>query len=133
MKGTSRLLIVGAVVLIMVALISLTYNFTLNITPKGAKSISLNAVSCDELVDGVRTFKFTIRNGGSETITSSEIAVFLDGSMMEENPPFSDIYPSDIDQEKSFTNKTSTQGKAGDDTIMVSSPGGDVSKIVRCP
>jgi len=110
----------------------LTYNFTLNITPKGVKSVSLTAVSCDELVDGVRTFKFTIRNGGSETIASSEIAVFLDGSMMEEKPTFSDIYPSDVDQEKSFTNKTVAQGKSGDHTIMVSSPGGDVSKIVRC-
>ena len=100
MKGTSRLIIVGLVIVIMVALVSLTYNFSLNITPKGTKSVSLIAASCDEIVDGSRTFKFTMRNSGNEIIRASELAVFLDGSMMEENPVFSDIRPEDVDQER---------------------------------
>ncbi len=132
MKATSKLIIVAVVILIMVALVSLTYNFTLNITPRSVKAVSFTAASCDETLDGVRAFRFTIRNAGSEVIGASEIAVFLDGSMMEESPPFYDISPDNVDQERTFINKTAAQGKAGDHVIMVSAPGGDVSRTVKC-
>lgn len=135
MKGLSKLVTLSLVVLIMVIIVSLTYNFTLYFAcPTNAKSISFVAASCDELEEGNdRTFKFTIRNAGSEIIEASELAVFLDGSMMDETPSFSNILSSTVDVEKSFTNKTPVQGISGEHVIKVSSPSGDVSKNVICP
>jgi len=148
MKGVSTIVAVVLVVLIVVAMVSLTYTFAMNlisttgtaateqtaaVAERMQKDISIIVISCNELVGGTRSFTFTIKNIGSKNISPNELAVFLDGRRVDEDPPFTELGAGTVDLEKTVTNQTPSQGAIGTHTIMISAPAREVSQDVVCP
>ena len=137
MKAISKLVAVPLVILIMIILVSLTYNYAYNEGTKNTEcsstgplltSFSLEGITCQELNEqGTRIFDFTIKQTGTG-LPIAFFGVLLDGMIIQENPEFSkDVLSYQIES------VTEQQGSSGEHTITVFGPNGKQSKTVICP
>ena len=139
MKGISTILAMILIVIIVVALIGMTYTFavglfssttqateqqTQQITGNMGKTISIVAAKCSTTT---RTYTFSLRNTGTSTITSTELAAFADNSLL--TVTFADLT---IGQVREFTSGALASLPAGTHTLRVSSPAGEVQESVTC-
>jgi len=130
MKAISKLVAVPLVILIMIILVSLTYNYAINSSPQ--KQVLFLSASCSELDDGERVFTFDIRNSGPDIIKSSEISVFIDGFEASLELPFNNIQPNS-NEERFAKSKTEIQRISGEHNIRIKTPGFETHKTVICP
>ena len=130
MKAISKLVAVPLVILIMIILVSLTYNFAINSSPQ--KQVLFLSASCSELGDGERVFTFDIRNPGPNIIKSSEISVFIDGFEASLEVSFNDIQPNS-NEERFAKSKTEIQRISGEHNIRIKTSGFEAQKTVICP
>jgi archaellum component FlaG (FlaF/FlaG flagellin family) len=144
MKGISTILAMILIVIIVVALIGLTYTFAVGLfssTTQGAstqtqtvtqnmqKSANIIAASCGSLSGSTRTFKFTLKNIGTLTVAAADQTVFQDGVKVT-SVTFTDLPSSQVSDEYSFTNIT--QANAGSHELKISSPAGIFAYPVTC-
>lgn len=138
MKAISKLVAVPLVILIMIILVSLTYNYAYNEGVKNTECsresplinpFSLEEITCQELNEqGIRIFDFTIKQTSNSGLPITFFGVLLDGMLMQENPEFSkDILSYQIES------ATEEQGSSGEHVITVFGPNGKQSKTVICP
>jgi hypothetical protein len=135
MKGISEILAMILIVIIVVALIGMTYTFatglfsttsnatqaqTNQVTSNMGKTVSIVASSCT-----AGSYKFSIRNTGPNTIKGTELAAFADGSQL--TVTFVDQTSGNVTQYTS-----SSGGTAVPHTLRVSAPAGEVQTQVTC-
>jgi archaellum component FlaG (FlaF/FlaG flagellin family) len=147
MKGISTILAMILIVIIVVALIGLTYTFAVSLfstTTSGAteqttavttrlqKSVAIVARDC-QISGATTTFYFTLKNTGTLDITSTELRAFVDGTQITSGAiTFNDIPKGEVDTEINFDNETASQGTAGTHTLRISAPAGEVDTTVTC-
>ena len=150
MKGISTILAMILIVIIVVALIGLTYTFAVGlfgtatsgatgqtqaVTERLQKSVAIIASNCVRETSGAANFSFTLKNTGTMTVEGGTLKAFLDGALISSvNPSFADIPKGEIDpNEHRFENTTATNGLAGSHTIRIAAPAGEVDSAVTCP
>lgn len=147
MKGISTVLAVILIVIIVVALVGLTYTFAVTlfgtaaggaeaqaaaVTERLQKSVTFIGASCS-ISGSTTTYKFTLRNTGTLTVKSTDLAAFVDGvKIPDATVSFNDIAAGVADSEKSFANQTAAQGTSGTHTLTVSAPAASIDKSVIC-
>lgn len=149
MKGISTVLAVILIVIIVVALVGLTYTFAVTlfgtaaggaeaqaaaVTERLQKSVTFVGAACD-IAGSTATYTFTLRNTGTLTVASTDLAAFVDGVRIPNaaiTPPWADIPDGQVDDERSFTNQTAAQGTSGTHTLTISAPAASVDKSVTC-
>ncbi|NIM46689.1 MAG: hypothetical protein GTN40_00840 [Candidatus Aenigmarchaeota archaeon] len=146
MKGISTILAMILIVIIVVALIGLTYTFavglfgtatagateqTAAVTERLQKSVAIVASSCS--ISGANaTYRFTLKNTGTMTVEAASLKAFVDGTLIQ-GASFEDIPKGQIDtQERAFTNETASQGTAITHTLRIAAPAGEVDSSVTC-
>jgi FlaG/FlaF family flagellin (archaellin) len=143
MKGISTILAMILIVIIVVALIGLTYTFavglfstttggatqqTTAVTQRLQKSATIVSASCGSLSGSSRNFKFTIKNTGTLPIKDTEQAVFQDD--VKATLTFSQLESGALTNEYTFANVS--KADAGDHLIKLSVPAGEVTYSVTC-
>jgi len=148
MKGISTILATILIVIIVVALISLTYTFAtglLGTATKGAESAATTATmnldknvffvtdpTCTKISNGWQ-IAFTIRHGGATyNITNNEISAFFG------NDPTTTDWTSGVMEpgaSKSIiaTNSTAIDWGGKTRSFTVSAPAGSVYRTISCP
>jgi FlaG/FlaF family flagellin (archaellin) len=139
MKGISEILAMILIVIIVVALIGMTYTFatglfsstsevtknqTTQITGNMGKSVSIVAAKCMSGATG--NYTFSIRNTGSNSIADTELAAFADGSKL--TVTFSALPVGQIMQ----FNSTNFNIGSNPHTLKVSAPAGEVQTTLTC-
>jgi FlaG/FlaF family flagellin (archaellin) len=139
MKGISTILAMILIVIIVVALIGMTYTFavglfsstaqtteqqTQQITGNMGKSVAIVAAKCNTTT---RTYTFSIRNTGTSTIITSELAALADSTLL--TVTFGDLT---VGQVREFTSSALTSLPAGSHTLKISAPAGEVQETVTC-
>jgi len=142
MKGISTILAMILIVIIVVALIGLTYTFavglfstttggatqqTTAVTERLQKSGTIVSASCGA-AGATRTFKFTIKNTGTLQIKDTEQAVFQDD--VKATVTFAALDAGALSNEYTFTNVS--KADAGAHSIKLSVPAGEVTYSVTC-
>jgi FlaG/FlaF family flagellin (archaellin) len=139
MKGISEILAMILIVIIVVALIGMTYTFatglfstttnatqqqTGQITSNMGKTVSIMAAKCN-----TTGYFFAIRNTGPNTIKSTELAAFADGAILS-GVSFADLTASQVSAQLSGT--PGAAAGSGQHTLKVSSPAGEVQTQLTC-
>ena len=142
MKGISTILAMILIVIIVVALIGLTYTFAIGLfqtTTEGASSTTTDitermqksAVISSATCDASDNIDFTIRATGSGDIDAAEIYAFIDEKPLNLGSTAVDVASGTISSEMTGTGVTLT---AGVHTLKVSVPAGESpSYSVTCP
>jgi FlaG/FlaF family flagellin (archaellin) len=136
MIGISEILAMILIVIIVVALIGMTYTFatglfstTTNATQAQTGQITSNMGKTVSIVSAKCTvgtnYQFSIRNTGPNQILSTELAAFADGAQL--TVTFSNLASGQVTQ---FTGTPA--GAAGPHTLKVSAPAGEVQAQVTC-
>ena len=143
MKGISTILATVLIVIIVVALVSLTYTFAVGLFTTSARgatsgtealtkrlqqSVEFVGASCT--VGGSDNVKFTIRHSGTVAMIAGDLNALADGSVVSTLPAITGVAMDKGDlREFNFT-KTVTSGQ--DVLITVSAPAGAVDRTVTC-
>ena len=140
MKGISTILAMILIVIIVVALIGMTYTFavglfsttttatenqTSQITGNMGKTVNIVAARCDATAN---SYTYSLRNTGTQTIRIADLALFADGSLVTVNGFDSDLTVGEVDE---FT-ATVTDVTAGSHTLRVSTPAGEIEERMTC-
>jgi archaellum component FlaF (FlaF/FlaG flagellin family) len=140
MKGISTILAMILIVIIVVALIGMTYTFavglfsttanatqqqTNQVTSNMGKTVAIASAKCNPGAN----YQITLRNTGSNTIGGGELSAFVDGTLININfgagltsgqiAPFTSTAPTAFSDGKSHT-------------LRVSAPAGEVEAQVTC-
>ena len=146
MKGISTILAMILIVIIVVALIGLTYTFavglfttttggateqTSQITEQMQKSVYIVAARCNGTSNNLN-FNFTLKNTGTQNIVQNDLKVFVDDSVQTFYlSPATLTKGSTSDQiNMTVTNPALVSNK--EFTLKVSAPAADVEKKVTC-
>lgn len=145
MKGISTILATILIVIIVVALVSLTYTFAVGLfttastgAEKGVqattirldKSISIVGTPTCSLASSTYTVSFTIRHLGSTyNITPSEVSAFLGGGSGTFAGFSTDLAPGGT-KTLSWTNTSTVAWSSTGTTFTVSAPAADTSKTL---
>ncbi len=156
MKGISTILAMILIVIIVVALIGLTYTFAVGLfsttttaassqvsatTERLQKTVSISSAMCKNTTPTNFIVNFTIRHIGAEPIKASELAAILDGSLISSNvydaSSGSGITINNVGlntgETKAF-NYLGTRASTAVRTLVVSSPAGDITHVLtNCP
>jgi FlaG/FlaF family flagellin (archaellin) len=140
MKGISTILAMILIVIIVVALIGMTYTFavglfsttsnatqqqTNQVTSNMGKTVAIASVKCN----AGNNYQFTLRNTGANAISGGELSAFIDGTMLTVNYG-TGLTTGQITQ---FTSTAPVAGAAGTPhTLRVSAPAGEVEAQVTC-
>lgn len=148
MKGVSTILATILIVIIVVALISLTYTFAIGLvgtSTRGAeRSVSDVTIRLDKRISFVNDpvcdhtnsnwiISFSIRHDGATyNISSNEIAAFFGNDPTTLSWPGGDMKPGEA---KAITATNSTAINWGGETrsFAISAPAGSISRTVICP
>jgi FlaG/FlaF family flagellin (archaellin) len=141
MKGISEILAMILIVIIVVALIGMTYTFatglfstttnatqqqTNQVTGNMGKTVSIVAAKCNAGTNYV----FSIRNTGPNAIQATELAAFVDGSLLSmAGSGFATQASGNITQ---YTSSTAGGAAGTTHTLKVSAPAGEVQTQVTC-
>jgi FlaG/FlaF family flagellin (archaellin) len=144
MKGISTILATILIVIIVVALVSLTYTFAVNLfrtssggaessttelTRKLQQTVDYVTASCDSS-SSTDNIKFSIRHTGSVNITVGGLSALLNDNVVTTNPPIT-AASLNVGEVKSFSisqSVTSSQSIK----ITVSAPAAPVDKTITC-
>jgi FlaG/FlaF family flagellin (archaellin) len=144
MKGISTILATILIVIIVVALVSLTYTFAVGLFTTSARgatagtealtkrlqqSVEFVSASCDKTNDNVN---FTIRHSGTVAMIAGDLTALIGGSQVTTEPSIATT-AMDSGDVKSFGYHSATDYTSGQDIILtVSAPAGSVDRTVTC-
>lgn len=149
MKGISTILATILIVIIVVALVSLTYTFAVGLfgtaTTGAQQGVTATTIRLDKAVSIVGSpictkvganyqVALTIRHlGATYNITSSEISAFLGGASGSFGASWTggDLAPGGT-KTLTWTNSTSVTYSSTGTTFTVSAPAADTNAIVTC-
>ncbi len=146
MKGISTILAMILIVIIVVALIGLTYTFavglfgtatggateqTATVTERLQKSGTIVSSSCDKnIVSEQRNFTVTIKNTGTLPIKANEIAFFQDDVRVTDfDKPLTDLLAGALE---TYELVNSTEADDASHIIKLSVPAGEVTYSSTC-
>jgi len=148
MKGISTILATILIVIIVVALVSLTYTFAVGLFTTSAKGATAGTEalttrlqqsveivgdgSCDAVANNIT---FSIRNSGTETIPVGGLSVLIQGKLISDASVSPNITAFTLSQGqlKQYNAHTADELAAGTRyTLTVSAPAGSVDKTVSC-
>ena len=143
MKGISTILAMILIVIIVVALIGLTYTFavslfttttvgateqTQQVTEQMQKSVWISSVRCEETG---QTLNFTIKNTGTMTIKAADLRFYIDETPQTLSTSFSDLVKGNISDEMGIDSSVTLTADT-EYTFKVAAPAADVEKKVTC-
>jgi FlaG/FlaF family flagellin (archaellin) len=143
MKGISEILAMVLIIIIVVALIGMTYTFatglfsttanvtqtqTDTVTKNMGKSVSIIAATCK--AGAITNYTFSLRNTGTNAIASNELAVFVDGTKL--SATVNSLPNAGGVNQTIAANDTPAQGGAATRTLKVSAPAGEDLTQVTC-
>lgn len=142
MKGISTILAMILIVIIVVALIGMTYTFavglfsstatttenqTAQITGNMGKTIAVVSARCVAGTGTAGSYSVVVRNTGNAAITANEIAVTADGALLTLSSPA----PLPVGNTVQYTS-VGMAVTATTHNLVVSSPAGNVEEKVTC-
>jgi len=148
MKGISTILATILIVIIVVALVSLTYTFAVGLFTTSAKGATAGTEalakrlqqsveivgdgSCNAVTNNIT---FSIRNSGTENIGAGSLSVLIAGKLISDastapNITAATMSPGQLKQFSAWTEDDLTTGNSY--TLTVSAPAGSVDKTVSC-
>jgi FlaG/FlaF family flagellin (archaellin) len=146
MKGISTILAMILIVIIVVALIGLTYTFAVGLfsTTSGTvteqtqqfaqtsqKLVSIESASCKVAGSpATATYKFTLRNKGTSDILGTELAGFVDGERVAVT--FVALPKQTVGSEITFTTTSANLITLTQHTLKVSAPSVPAEYDVTC-
>jgi FlaG/FlaF family flagellin (archaellin) len=144
MKGISTILATILIVIIVVALVSLTYTFAVGLfstsaggatagtealTKRLQQSVEFVGATCSASADNVN---FTIRHSGTVAMISGDLTALVNGAQVTTDPSIATTAMNKGDV-KSFGYHSATDYTSGMDVaITVSAPAGAAVKTVTC-
>jgi FlaG/FlaF family flagellin (archaellin) len=149
MKGISTILATILIVIIVVALVSLTYTFAISLFGASTKPVETGVSSTTQKIDKRVIFvvdpscakigndwqiSFSIRHDGATyNITSSEISVYYGNDPTTFSwSPSGDMSPGST-KTITATNQTGASWGSTSRDVTVSAPANPISKSVTCP
>lgn len=155
MKGISTILAMILIVIIVVALIGLTYTFavglfsttttgateqTAAVTTRLQKTVAIVASSCANITSGVDagndSVKFTLKHTGTIDIETNELSAFLGGSKISPKDTVTSNTLEDTSLSAgSLSNEfeyNTTDGHKTPRTLRISAPAGEVDVSLTC-
>ncbi len=148
MKGISTILATILIVIIVVALVSLTYTFAVGLFTTSAKGATAGTEaltkrlqqSVEIIGDGscnavTNNITFSIRNSGTENIGTGSLSVLIAGKLISDSNTVPNITAATMSpgQLKQFSAWSGDDLTAGTDyTLTLSAPAGSVDKTVSC-
>lgn len=146
MKGISTILATIMIVIIVVALVSLTYTFAVNLFGSSTQPISSSVASTNQKIDqrisfvvnptcqnvsGTWTITFSIRHEGSTyVINKTDITVLFDNTPVTTSGWNNPMTPGSVES-LTFTNSSAVDW-SGSNTLVVSAPASPISATVTC-
>jgi FlaG/FlaF family flagellin (archaellin) len=143
MKGISTILATILIVIIVVALVSLTYTFAVGLFTTSAKgatsgtealtkrlqqSVEFVGASCNATGNYVN---FTIRHSGTVAMISGDLTALVNSAQVTTNPSIATT-AMDKGEVKSFGYQATDYTPGQDVIITVSAPAGATEKTVTC-
>ena len=148
MKGLSTILAMILIVIIVVALIGLTYTFAVNLfgvtsdtatdqteqlTDKMQKSVSITSISCNPSTNRII---FSLKNTGTKNIVATDLTAFVISNTTNEKLSFTltpaSLTPGSVSDVMSSGVTAMDLLSSTEYTVKVSAPAADVTQKVSC-
>jgi len=125
-KGVSGIIATILLVVIVIALIGLAYNYFSGImSGRTEQSISLSDAYCNET-----HITIVLLNDGTKDLSDSDITVLIDNLPRSDNYAFGTITPHDT--ATAVPTGDSPDLTSGQHTLLITSPSNSVRQVVNC-